>query len=112
MVEREAAWGSAVVTHVRPPSLEEVALLQDRMLISMIQPAQNPKLVEVRRTHVTDRMRISSGEACSTLMLLPCGLKVSTKIDDHLGPTSLSPHLTGDPGPARDGVRTRQAPAR
>ena len=39
-------WASDVVTKVRPPTEAEAGMLGDRMLISMVQPNQNPHLVE------------------------------------------------------------------
>lgn len=40
VVDAAGAWGADLVTHVRPPSPEEAALLQGRTLCSMIWPAQ------------------------------------------------------------------------
>lgn len=39
-------WQSTLVTKVRPPSLEEAKMLGGRALISTVQPAQRPDLVE------------------------------------------------------------------
>ncbi len=47
IVDKAAVWKSHVITKVRPPSVEEGQSLGDRTLISMIQPAQNPELVDV-----------------------------------------------------------------
>ena len=47
IVEKGAVWKAHVITKVRPPSVEEAQSLGDRALISMIQPAQNPELLDV-----------------------------------------------------------------
>ncbi len=47
VVDTAGVWKSNVVTKVRPPSEKEAMLLQDRALISMVQPAQNPGLVKL-----------------------------------------------------------------
>jgi NAD/NADP transhydrogenase alpha subunit len=49
MVHQEQVWQSDVVTKVRPPSLLEAESLGPRMLISLVQPAQNPAVVETLR---------------------------------------------------------------
>lgn len=46
LVPSQEIWTSDVVLKVRPPSLEEAALLENRTLISLIQPATNEKLVD------------------------------------------------------------------
>ena len=46
ITDKEGAWGADMVLHLRPPSLEEAKLVEDRILCSMIQPAQNTELVD------------------------------------------------------------------
>jgi NAD(P) transhydrogenase len=45
ITDAAGAWGSDIVTHIRPPSPEEAALVGDRTLLSMVWPAQNKDLV-------------------------------------------------------------------
>lgn len=49
ITDTAGVWKSDVILKVRPPNLDEVALLQDRTLISFIQPNQNSQLVEMLR---------------------------------------------------------------
>lgn len=46
IVDHETVWKSDIVTKIHPPTLEEAALLENRMLISMIQPQLNEELME------------------------------------------------------------------
>jgi H+-translocating NAD(P) transhydrogenase len=45
IVSCDEAWGSDIVTHIRPPTLEEAAKVGNRTLCSMIWPAQNKDLL-------------------------------------------------------------------
>jgi NAD(P) transhydrogenase len=46
IVDSAAAWKADIVTHIRPPTAEELAQVGDRTLCSMIWPAQNEELLE------------------------------------------------------------------
>jgi H+-translocating NAD(P) transhydrogenase len=40
------AWKSGVVTKIRPPTLEEAARVEDRSIVSIIQPMLNTELMD------------------------------------------------------------------
>merc|ERR1719399_2123829 len=46
VVDKEAAWKADFVTKVRIPSSDEAAKIENRTLLSFIQPAQNPELMD------------------------------------------------------------------
>merc|ERR1719247_1214947 len=46
VVDTEAVWKSDFVTKVRIPTSEEAAKIENRTLLSFIQPAQNPELMD------------------------------------------------------------------
>ncbi|RYG65587.1 hypothetical protein EON64_11615 [archaeon] len=46
LVSSKEAWDSPVVAKVRPPTLQEAALVQDRMIMSIIQPRVNLDLMK------------------------------------------------------------------
>lgn len=45
IVDHASVWKSDIITKIHPPTLEEAALLENRMLISMIQPQFNEELM-------------------------------------------------------------------
>jgi len=46
IVDTKAAWGADFVTKVRVPTSAEAAMVENRTLLSFVQPAQNPELME------------------------------------------------------------------
>lgn len=46
MVSGEEAWKADVVAKIRPPTLEEAARVQNRTLMSIVQPRQNTELLD------------------------------------------------------------------
>lgn len=46
IVDSAAAWKGQVVTKVRPPTLKEATLIENRSVMSIIQPRQNTELME------------------------------------------------------------------
>jgi NAD(P) transhydrogenase len=46
LVSKDDAYKSSLITKVNPPTSEEAKLVEDRMLMSFLWPAQNPELME------------------------------------------------------------------
>lgn len=56
VVDTEAVWKSDFVTKVRIPTSEEAAKIENRTLLSFIQPAQNPELMDQLQKQVRHRI--------------------------------------------------------